>query len=247
MAVYDERDAVCLFRYRLVRMGAINLGSPSEGEDATKNLDGRFSRFSEDIRMTRNSAPFRLGLVPGGLLHSCSFDGRNSEYGSASLKRSKAGIRLSAWSFSRARRSVPITRRSRPPKKGDTEDASGAWPLMWRLWHEGLRSYRWTWQGNVLHAVAPPNPLVYVICDRGYASHKSREYLWNLGSRPVIPPRKNDPEVGCPRWAYKHRHLVENLWARLKEWRAVTTRYEKTAAFFLYIILIAATADHIKA
>lgn len=36
MAVYDERDAVCLFRYRLVRMGAINLGSPSEGEDATK-------------------------------------------------------------------------------------------------------------------------------------------------------------------------------------------------------------------
>lgn len=96
MAVYDERDAVCLFRYRLVRMGAINLGSPSEGEDATKKtFDGRFSRFSEDIRMTRNGAPFRLGLVPGGLLHSCSFDGRNSKYGSASLKRSKTGIRLS--------------------------------------------------------------------------------------------------------------------------------------------------------
>lgn len=23
-------------------------------------------------------------------------------------------------------------------KKDDTEVASGAWPLMWRLWHEGL-------------------------------------------------------------------------------------------------------------
>ncbi|MBL7236999.1 MAG: transposase, partial [Komagataeibacter hansenii] len=46
------------------------------------------------------------------------------------------------------------------------------------------------------------------------------------------PPRKNDPEVACPKWAYRHRHLVENLWARLKEWRAVATRYEKTAASF---------------
>ncbi|WP_202405292.1 hypothetical protein [Saccharibacter sp. 17.LH.SD] len=29
-------------------------------------------------------------------------------------------------------------------------------------------------------------------------------------------------------------------------WRAVTTRYEKTASSFLSIVLIAATADHIK-
>ncbi|WP_426067029.1 transposase [Gluconobacter japonicus] len=104
-----------------------------------------------------------------------------------------------------------------------------------------------TWQGTVLHAVAQPNPSAYVVCDHGYASHKFREYLWNLGSRPVIPPRKNDPEVACPRWAYKQRHLVENLWIRLKEWRAVAIRYEKTAASFIHVILIAATADHIKA
>ncbi|ATU74164.1 hypothetical protein CT154_01805 [Komagataeibacter xylinus] len=91
-----------------------------------------------------------------------------------------------------------------------------------------------------------PHPPTYVVYDRGYASHKFREYLWNRGSRPVIPPGKNDPEVVCPRWAYRHRHLVENLWARLKEWRAVATRYEKTAASFLSVILIAATADYIK-
>ena len=65
--------------------------------------------------------------------------------------------------------------------------------------------------------------------------------------RPVIPPRKNDPEVVCPKWADRHRHLVENLWARLKEWRTVATRYEKTAASFLSVIFIAATADYIKA
>ncbi|MDN7351745.1 transposase [Acetobacter senegalensis] len=47
-------------------------------------------------------------------------------------------------------------------------------------------------------------------------------------------------------WAYRCRHLVENLWARLKEWRAVATRYEKTATSFLAVIHIAAAADWIK-
>ena len=94
---------------------------------------------------------------------------------------------------------------------------------------------------------ALPHPPIHVACGRGYASHKFREDLWNRGSRRVIPPGKNDPEVACPKWAYRHRHLVENLWARLKEWRAVATRYEKTAASFLSVILIAATADYIKA
>ncbi|WP_207781304.1 transposase [Novacetimonas pomaceti] len=80
----------------------------------------------------------------------------------------------------------------------------------------------------------------------GYASHKFREDLWNRGSRPVILPRKNDPEVACPKRAYRLPHLVENLWAGLKEWRAVATRYEKTATSFPSVILIAATAGYIK-
>ena len=40
--------------------------------------------------------------------------------------------------------------------------------------------------------------------------------------------------------------LVENLWARLKEWRAVATRYEKTARSFLGILCLAAAADWLK-
>jgi len=35
--------------------------------------------------------------------------------------------------------------------------------------------------------------------------------------------------VACPQWIYNNRHLVENLWARLKEWRAVAARYDKIA------------------
>jgi transposase len=40
--------------------------------------------------------------------------------------------------------------------------------------------------------------------------------------------------------------MVERLWGRLKEWRAVATRYEKTAVSFLGVLNLAATLDRIK-
>jgi transposase len=46
--------------------------------------------------------------------------------------------------------------------------------------------------------------------------------------------------------AYANRRLVENLWARLKEWRAVATRYEKTAISFLGVLHLAAALDWLK-
>jgi transposase len=55
-----------------------------------------------------------------------------------------------------------------------------------------------------------------------------------------------DAPVACPDWIYANRHLVENLWARLKEWRAVVTRYEKTTRFFLGVLCLAATVDWLK-
>lgn len=38
-----------------------------------------------------------------------------------------------------------------------------------------------------------------------------------------------DGAVACPKWAYRCQHLVENLWASLRQWRSVATRYEKIA------------------
>ena len=35
------------------------------------------------------------------------------------------------------------------------------------------------------------------------------------------------------RAGYRHRQRVENQWAHLKEWRALATRYRKSAARFL--------------
>jgi transposase len=40
--------------------------------------------------------------------------------------------------------------------------------------------------------------------------------------------------------------VVERLWARLKEWRAVATRYEKTATSFMGVLCLAAALDRIR-
>jgi transposase len=86
----------------------------------------------------------------------------------------------------------------------------------------------------------------WVVGDRGYASNAFRERIWDIGARPAIPPKRTDTPVACPAWIYNNRHLVENLWARLKEWRAVATRYEKTARSFLGVLCLAATFDWLR-
>jgi transposase len=86
----------------------------------------------------------------------------------------------------------------------------------------------------------------WVVADRGYTSHAFREHIWNLGSRPVIPTQRHEAPVACPAWIYHNRNRVERLWARLKEWRAIATRYEKTAASFMGVLCLAASLDWLK-
>jgi transposase len=86
----------------------------------------------------------------------------------------------------------------------------------------------------------------WVVADRGYTSHRFREHIWRMGARPAIPPQRHEAPVACPDWIYTNRNRVERLWARLKEWRAVATRYEKTAASFTGVLCLAATLDRLK-
>jgi transposase len=88
---------------------------------------------------------------------------------------------------------------------------------------------------------------IWIVADRGYASHAFRMLIWSLGSRPAIPVKRNEAAAACPAWIYANRNLVERCWNRLKEWRAVATRYEKTARAFMGVLCIAATMDWLKA
>src|SRR5215210_6176566 len=86
----------------------------------------------------------------------------------------------------------------------------------------------------------------WVVADRGLSSHAFREHIWSLGARPAIPSKRNEEEVACPDWIYANRNHVERLWARLKEWRAIATRHEKTAQSFMGILCLAAALEWLK-
>ena len=91
-----------------------------------------------------------------------------------------------------------------------------------------------------------PGVPMWVVGDRGYTSHAFREHVWSRGARPAIPPQRHEARVACPEWIYNNRNVVERLWAGLKEWRAIATRYEKTASSFMGVLCLAAAIDWIR-
>lgn len=86
----------------------------------------------------------------------------------------------------------------------------------------------------------------WVVGDRGYAAATLRQRVWDAGARPAIPSKSNEAPVACPSWIYNNRNVVERLWAKLKEWRAIATRYEKTARSFMGVLCLAAALDWLK-
>jgi transposase len=60
--------------------------------------------------------------------------------------------------------------------------------------------------------------------------------------QPVIPPKSNRKQQRFyDKFLYQARHLIENFLAKLKQYRAIATRYDKTARNFLGAIYLAAS------
>ena len=72
-----------------------------------------------------------------------------------------------------------------------------------------------------------------VIADKAYTGRPIYEYLSNRGISIVVPPKRNSRRpLPFDKERYKRRHLVENRFADLKDFRSVATRYAKTAESF---------------
>jgi len=83
--------------------------------------------------------------------------------------------------------------------------------------------------------------------DKGYDSDEIRDDLIKRGIEPVIPPRSNrTAHLKYNREAYRRRNLIERCVNRLKQFRRIATRYEKTARAYLSMLCIAATRLWIK-
>ncbi len=80
-----------------------------------------------------------------------------------------------------------------------------------------------------------------IIADKGYDKELLREKIRAKGSEPMIP-RKINSKMGNDDmdWhLYKHRHLVENQFAKLKQYRAIATRFDKLKRNFESSVAIA--------
>ncbi len=77
--------------------------------------------------------------------------------------------------------------------------------------------------------------------DKAFDADWLRTELDARGAAAVIPPKANrKAEIAFDRAMYRWRHLIENTFAKLKEFRAVATRYDKTDLSFAAGIHLAA-------
>jgi transposase len=81
-----------------------------------------------------------------------------------------------------------------------------------------------------------------LIADKAFdAQERVIDPLLAAGKTVVIPPKANRKvSRDYDRDLFKARHLIENFFARLKQFRAIATRYDKTARNFLAAIYLAA-------
>jgi transposase len=92
----------------------------------------------------------------------------------------------------------------------------------------------------LLEAVPQNAEVKAVIADKGYDSKEVVAKVESMGAEAVIPTlrtRKEQRQIDKER--YKDRNLAERFWHKVKQFRRVATRYEKTARNFLAFVQVA--------
>ena len=79
------------------------------------------------------------------------------------------------------------------------------------------------------------------MADAGYDSNELIDAVREVGMKPVICPNKarKTHKLKLRRPIYRRRYLVEVFFHELKRFRAIATRYDKTARNFLAIVHLA--------
>jgi len=94
---------------------------------------------------------------------------------------------------------------------------------------------------------ASRGPLRHLIADKGFDNDALRQELDTRGATAVIPPKANRArQIACDFAMYRWRHLVENFFCDLKQFRRIATRYDKTDQSFSAMIYLAASFMALK-
>ena len=88
----------------------------------------------------------------------------------------------------------------------------------------------------------------YALLDAGYDSNEIRKFVEQQKATAVIAYRRNRIQIpDFDKHIYKERHKVENLFQRLKRYRRISTRYEKTHLAFKAMVSLASIMLYIRA
>ena len=81
-----------------------------------------------------------------------------------------------------------------------------------------------------------------LLADKAFDADHLRQTLQERGATAVIPAKRNRIiHIPHDEEAYKWRHLIENYFCKIKEFRSVNTRYDKTDTSYQATWCIAAT------
>ena len=86
-----------------------------------------------------------------------------------------------------------------------------------------------------------------LLADKGFDNNRLRELLTETQTKAVIPPKADRKDhIPCDFAMYRWRHLVENFFCNLKQFRGIATRYDKTDESFAAFIFIRAIHLELK-
>ena len=89
--------------------------------------------------------------------------------------------------------------------------------------------------------LAQMSPAVILHGDKGYDSNAIRALVETKGALPNIPPKANRVWKNCfSPYLYRKRNAIERMFGRLKDFRRIATRYDRSAINFLAAISLAA-------
>jgi transposase len=87
---------------------------------------------------------------------------------------------------------------------------------------------------------------IKLLADRAYEDNKTRNLIAEKEFMPVIPPKVNRKEPWeYDRGIYKRRNEVERLFRRIKRFRRVFTRYDKTDIMYIAFVMYALIIDYL--
>lgn len=91
-------------------------------------------------------------------------------------------------------------------------------------------------------ALLPDEPIAAVVADKGYDAKAFVATVSARGAAAVIPPRKTRQQPReYDRHIYKERHRIECFFGKIKPYRRIFSRFEKTARNYMGFLRFVAT------